>query len=149
MPEPEAIKNLIKNSGLFSGLDEREAGELAAVATISRYTPGSRIFTQGESADVLYLVQSGEVDVLILSERIGYAGLDLWRANQAIFVSTDYPAGTRENAEKRCHRIGSEIHEAVTYYDLVVEDSMDWVVIHAIREKLNMSREILKHIRKE
>ena len=93
--------------------------------------------------------QSGKVDVLVLSERMGYAGLDLWRANQAIFLSTDYPAGMRDNAEDRCHRIGSEIHEAVTYYDLVVKDSMDEVILKTIKERLNMAEEILKHVRKE
>ena len=93
--------------------------------------------------------KSGKVDLMILSERMGYAGLDLWRANQAVFYSTDYPAGFRDNAEDRCHRIGSEIHEAVTYYDLVFKDSMDEVVLRAIQEKLNMTEEILKHIRRE
>jgi len=93
--------------------------------------------------------QNGKVDILILSERMGYAGLDLWRANQAIFVSTDYPAGMRANAEDRCHRIGSEIHNKVTYYDLVMTDSMDGVILRVIKERLNMSEEILKHIRSE
>lgn len=93
--------------------------------------------------------KSGKVDLMILSERMGYAVLDLWRANQSVFYSTDYPAGFRDNAEDRCHRIGSEIHEAVTYYDLLFKDSMDEVVFDAIKQKLNMAEEILKHIRRE
>lgn len=91
----------------------------------------------------------GKVDVLILSEKAAYAGHDLWRANKAVFVSTDHPAGMRENAEKRCHRIGSEIHDHVTYYDLVVEDSLDEVVLKTIEEKLDIAQEILKHVRRE
>ena len=66
MPEPETIKMLIRNSGLFGGLDEREAGDLASVATISRYTPGSLIFSQGEPADAVYIIQSGEIDVAVV-----------------------------------------------------------------------------------
>ena len=93
--------------------------------------------------------QRGKVDLLILSERMGYAGLNLQRANQAVFVSTDHPAGMRENAEKRCHRIGSEKHESVTYYDLIFENSMDEVILRVIKERLDMAEEILKHIRKE
>lgn len=92
---------------------------------------------------------SGKVDVLILSERMGYAGHDLWRANKAVFYSTDHPAGMRENAEKRCHRIGSEIHDKVTYYDLLFTNSMDEVVLDTIRSKANMAEAILKHVRKE
>lgn len=103
--------------------------------------------TQREDAKKAF--QNGKVDILVLSERMGYAGLDLWRANQAVFLSTDYPAGMRNNAEDRCHRIGSEIHKAVTYYDLIVEDSMDEVILDTIKNRLNMSEEILKHVRKE
>ncbi len=93
--------------------------------------------------------QHGKVDVLILSQRIGYAGLNLQRAKNAIFTSTDSAAGLRDNAEKRNLRIGSEIYDKITYYDLVVEDSMDGVVLNAIKEKLDMAKEILKHVRKE
>lgn len=93
--------------------------------------------------------KSGKVNVLILSEQAGCAGLNLQRANQAVFYSTGYWAGMRENAEDRCHRIGSEVHEKVTYYDLVMEKSMDEVVLQAVKDKLDMSEAILKHIRGE
>lgn len=93
--------------------------------------------------------QKGKVDTLLLSQRIGYAGLNLQRAKNAIFYSTDSAAGFRDNAEKRNLRIGSEIYDKITYYDLVVENSMDGVVLDAIKEKLNMAEEILKHVRKE
>ncbi|KKN52400.1 hypothetical protein LCGC14_0613170 [marine sediment metagenome] len=91
--------------------------------------------------------QTGEVDILVISEGIGHAGLNLQRARNAIFVSTGYKAGERENAEKRNHRPGSEIYDSVTYYDLVFKDSMDEVILEAIQQKLNMAEEILKHIR--
>lgn len=90
---------------------------------------------------------SGEVDVLVLSEAAGHAGLNLQRANHAVFYCTGYSAGQRANAEDRCHRIGSEIHKSVTYYDLVMVESMDEVVLRAISEKLDMADEIMKHIR--
>lgn len=90
--------------------------------------------------------QQGVVDVLVLSQKAGYAGLNLQRANQAVFVSTDYSAGDRENAEDRCHRIGSEMHDTVTYYDLVIENSIDTVIRDVHKNKLNMAEAILKHI---
>lgn len=102
---------------------------------------------QREEAETTFM--SGKVDLMIISERMGYAGLDLWQANKAVFVSTDYPAGFRDNAEKRNYRSGSEIHSHITYYDLLFKDSMDEVVLDAIKQKLNMAEAILKHIRRE
>lgn len=93
--------------------------------------------------------QTGEVDVLLLSQQAGHKGLDLWRANQAVFVSTGYWADARANAEKRCHRIGSEIHEHVTYYDLVMKNSLDETILKAIEEKLDMAESIMRHIKGE
>jgi len=91
----------------------------------------------------------GEIDILLLSEPACHAGLNLQRACNSIFVSTGYSAEQRENAEDRCHRIGSEVHKNVTYYDLITKDTIDEVVLRALREKANVAEAILEHIRKE
>lgn len=98
-------------------------------------------------AEAIKDFQDAKVDVLILSEQAGGAGLNLQRANQAVFFSTGYRAGARENAEDRCHRIGSEVHKSVTYYDLVMKNTLDTVVLQAIAEKQDMADAILKHIK--
>jgi len=100
-----------------------------------------------EREEALGAFQAGKVDVLVLSEQAGCAGLNLQRANQAVFFSTGYAAGMRENAEDRCHRIGSEIHKSVVYYDLIMEDSLDEVVLETIKNKLGMAEAILKHVK--
>ncbi len=105
--------------------------------------------TQLERAQTIRAFNAGLFDILLLSQQTGAFGLNLQRANQAIFVCTDYKAALRENAEDRCHRIGSEIHKSVTYYDLVQEKSLDEVVLKAIKRKLNIAEEILRHIREE
>ena len=89
----------------------------------------------------------GKFDVFLLSQQIAAAGLNLQRANQAIFTCTDYKAALRENAEKRCRRIGSQIHEHITYYDLIMDKSVDQAVLLAIKHKTNIAEEILKHLR--
>jgi hypothetical protein len=53
------------------------------------------------------------------------------------------------NAERRCLRIGSEIHSKITYYDLIMEDSLDDVVLEALKQKANISKAIMKHVRRE
>ena len=90
--------------------------------------------------------QEGKFDILLLSQPVAAEGLNLQRANQAIFTCTDYRAALRENAEDRCHRIGSEVHECITYYDLVMANSLDETVQYAIKNKLSVAQEVLKHI---
>ncbi len=63
MLDTETIKDLIRGSELFSTLDEGECGDLAAEAKIIEHVSGSRIFRQGDVADALYVIQSGQVEV--------------------------------------------------------------------------------------
>lgn len=104
--------------------------------------------SQDERASVINGFNAGEYDVLLLSQQTGAPGLNLQRANQAVFICTDFKAALRENAEERCHRLGSEIHESVTYYDLITKRSVDAVVLDAIQNKRNVSEEILAYIQK-
>lgn len=104
--------------------------------------------SQSERTVVINGFNTEEFDILLLSQHTGAAGLNLQRANQAVFICTDFKAALRENAEERCHRIGSEIHESVTYYDLIIKRSMDEVVQNAIHRKLNVAEEILAYLQK-
>ncbi len=105
--------------------------------------------SQKERTTVINSFKSGAFDILLLSQQIGAAGLNLQRANQAVFVCTDFKAALRENAEERCHRIGSAIHKSIAYYDLIIKNSIDEVVLEAIANKLDVAEEILAYIRKE
>jgi len=93
--------------------------------------------------------QKGKFDVLLLSQGAAYAGLNLQRACHSIFLSTSYHASWRANAEDRCHRLGSEQHSSIEYYDLLMENSIDEVVLKAIEKKESVSAAILKHIKEK
>jgi len=103
--------------------------------------------SQQERSHIIAGFNTHKYDVLLLSQQVGAAGLNLQRANQAVFVCTDFKAALRENAEERCHRIGSEGHKNVTYYDLVMKNSMDEVVLKIIHDKVQIAEAILAHIR--
>lgn len=104
--------------------------------------------SQRERAITIDGFNAGHYDVLLLSQQTGAAGLNLQRANQAIFICTDFKATLRENAEERCHRLGSEMHESITYYDLITMRAVDAVVLDAIQNKKSVGEEILAHIQK-
>jgi hypothetical protein len=100
-----------------------------------------------ERKESLEAFLGGEVDILALSQRAGYSSLNLQRANQNIFHDLDYSAMMRFNAEDRTHRIGSEKHVSVAYYDLLTKKTLDEVVLKIIKEKGDMAEAILAHIR--
>jgi SNF2 family DNA or RNA helicase len=79
--------------------------------------------------------QSGRTKVLIGNAAAGGAGLDLWRASYAIYYSQDYSLEHRIQSEDRCHRGGSEIHNHVTYLDLMCEGTVDEIVATSLRNK--------------
>jgi len=108
-----------------------------------------RKYYGGRSLDEVQDFKKGKVDVLLLGEDAGHAGLDLWRANQAIFMNNSYKAEQFLNKQDRCHRIGSEIHEAITYWNLTMLKSIDTAVLEALDHKYTVSESILRHIREE
>lgn len=57
--------NDLSNVELFQLLDEAELSELAAVIDAKSYAAGETIFKAGELGDVLYIVNSGEVELYV------------------------------------------------------------------------------------
>ncbi len=104
--------------------------------------------TQHERALTTNGFSTGKYNVLLLSQQTAALGLNLQRANNAIFTCSDFKAALRENAEGRCHRLGSEIHEQITYWDLITKNSIDVVVRRAHKDKLNVAEAILAYMQK-
>jgi SNF2 family DNA or RNA helicase len=90
---------------------------------------------------------NGQRDVMILSEAAGYRGLNLQRANQAVLFCIDYKVEWFTNLLDRCHRLGSEIHDKVTYHIVMMDKTIDGVVYQAVCDKRDMATEILNYIR--
>ena len=62
----EYIK-ILKKSLLFSGLDEENLGEVAAIATKRTFSRGESLFTEGEKANGFYLLASGSIKLCKIS----------------------------------------------------------------------------------
>lgn len=100
-----------------------------------------------ESAKMERDFQDGKIDVMIISQKAGCEGLNLPQACHAASLSMGYEAGQNANKNDRCHRIGSEIHSQVTYWPLLMKDTVDEVVYKAIQTKTSIADSILNHIR--
>lgn len=67
----------------------------------------------------------------------GGIGLDLTAATITIYYTNDYSLETRLQSEDRAHRIGQE--NKVLYIDLEAENTLDSVIVEALRGKKNLA----------
>jgi CRP/FNR family cyclic AMP-dependent transcriptional regulator len=61
--------NLLKKLYLFKDLNDKELGLVEKAASTKIYVPGDEIFSQGERATALYLIQNGSVRIHQRSEK--------------------------------------------------------------------------------
>jgi hypothetical protein len=88
------IDNLRQNP-LFRGLEEAELEKIRGIASVHSFKKGTSLFSQGEAASGLYLVNSGRVKVYRLSpqgqEYVRIVGPETI-AEAAVFSGQTYPA---------------------------------------------------------
>ena len=70
----------------------------------------------------------------------GY-GITLTAANTVIYYSNGYDLEKRLQSEDRAHRIGQK--KAVTYVDIIAEDTVDEKIVTALRDKINIASQVL------
>lgn len=84
--------------------------------------------------------------VFIGQQRACGLGITLTRASYAIYYSQGYSLEDRLQSEDRCHRAGSEEHNKITYIDLVCKDTVDEVILEALRNKEDFATNILDKV---
>jgi len=87
------------------------------------------------------------IDVLGAQIQAGGLGIDLTRSALAILYSVGFSLGDYKQVRARLHRPGQRSN--VTFLHLVVEDSIDEVVLHALRRREQVIETILKKGRRE
>lgn len=82
--------------------------------------------------------------VFVGNPSAGGIGINLYRASVAIYFSNSYSTEDRVQSEDRCHRIGSGIHDSVTYHDLICTGTIDTKIISTLRANKQISDEVMK-----
>jgi SNF2 family DNA or RNA helicase len=85
----------------------------------------------------------GDAHVLVGNPGSGGIGVNLVEAPYAIFYSRTFSMLHKVQAEARNYRGGSEMHEKVTHYDIVCENSIDEIIAEKLAEKIEMSDKLL------
>lgn len=119
--------------------DVRAIGE-----RLARYRPvvlwgGGNKAAQDEAVRGVEQFQRGERRLLVAIAASGGESLNLQAASLAVYYSQDFSLGARLQSEDRCHRGGSEQHNAVTYIDLMCTDTVDEIVAAALKDKKTVS----------
>ena len=82
-----------------------------------------------------------ECRFLLGTPQTGGYGITLTAANTVIYYSNGYDLEKRLQSEDRAHRIGQK--KAVTYVDIICEDTVDEKITKALRKKINIASEVL------
>lgn len=97
---------VLRNSLIFSGLNDEEIAELAGLAIERGFQAGEFVFWDGDAPDWFYMVAQGRVKVFKHSSLgkeflIGFFGPGEMFGEVAVFESKPYPASARAVAETK------------------------------------------------
>lgn len=102
----------------------------------------------GQSADVrqnaIDNFQNGKIDYILVVVAAGGVGITLTRAATAVFLQVPWSNVDYQQAVGRVHRIGSEIHEAVTIVHYLTEDTVEERMMEVVHNKENMLQQIVR-----
>ena len=88
-----------------------------------------------------------KVRYLVGTPQTGGYGITLHAASTVIYYSNGYDLEKRLQSEDRAHRIGQK--RAVTYIDIIAEETVDNKIVKALRKKINIASEVMgEEIRK-
>jgi SNF2 family DNA or RNA helicase len=103
---------------------------------LGKYNPAS-IFgdTKDKHAEVLKFKNDDTCRVIIANPQSAGIGINLIEASYAIWFSKSINLEHWLQANDRCHRVGSQIHDKITYIELLFRGTVDTLISKALEEK--------------
>jgi SNF2 family DNA or RNA helicase len=95
--------------------------------------------------------QAGKVEVLVAPLSSGSKMINLTRASAVIYYSRGWSVLKRSQSEARSHRIGSEIHEDILYFDIYCRGTVDeWTIDETFQKRYLgnslMTKKVIKKV---
>jgi len=88
--------------------------------------------------------QQGKTQFILCTTGAGGTGITLTRASTAVYLGRPWSNIESEQSEGRNHRLGSEVHEKITYIDYVTKGTVQEVVFDALFNKSVQLQTILR-----
>lgn len=83
---------------------------------------------------------------IVCNLQAGNAGINLQAARNSINFSRDFSFIKAYQSEARNHRRGSEIHDSIIQYNIIVKDSIEEEIMEAVEKKKELSDYVLDQI---
>lgn len=140
--QPPLTSVELKGIGLFGALSDEVLAHLAATLVVETPEPGMTLFREGDAANAMYVVISGEVEVLKRSRngveaRVAVLGPSDWFGEMSIVDIQPRSATVRALAPGRLVRITSGDLDALYRHDL-----RSYAIVI-----LNLARELSRRLR--
>ena len=88
--------------------------------------------------------QDGKYQFILVTTAVGGASITLTKADIAVYLSRPWSNIDSQQSEGRIHRLGSEMHEKITYIDYITEGSVEEGIFQALDRKEENLQEILR-----
>jgi SNF2 family DNA or RNA helicase len=88
--------------------------------------------------------QDGRLDLICATTGAGGVGITLTAASTVVFLQRPWSLVESIQAEDRCHRIGSEVHECIEIVDIVASNTIDTRVRAVLREKAGQLADLVQ-----
>ena len=119
------------------------AGQQAEAAGIAvGYVVGGQ--SMRERTETVEAFQRGKLGLLCATTGAGGVGLTLTAARTVVFLQRPWSLVEATQAEDRCHRIGSEIHDSIEVIDIVASNTIDARVRGVLYDKAGQLAELLQ-----
>lgn len=97
-----------------------------------------------ERARVVDAFQDGKLDYVLFTFKAGGVGINLTRADTLVRLQRSWSLIDNQQGEDRVHRIGSEVHEAITIIDVITSDTIEESQLEKLYAKLERLEEIVR-----
>lgn len=88
--------------------------------------------------------QQGLIKIILATPGAGGTGITLTKADIAVYLGRPWSNIDSEQSEGRIHRLGSEIHDKITYIDYISSNTVEDKVFDALDRKGYTLQEILR-----
>lgn len=88
--------------------------------------------------------QAGQLELICATTGAGGVGLTLTAARTVVFLQRPWSLVESIQAEDRCHRIGSEVHDSIEVIDVVARNTLDTRIRAVLRERAGQLADLVQ-----
>jgi SNF2 family DNA or RNA helicase len=119
--------------------------DLAAIERACKRTGHTCAVVSGQSKHGIEIWKSGQANVLAAQISVASEGQDLTRARYAVYYSVGSKLSDYVQSRARIHRAGQT--RPVTYYHLLIRDTIDDVILRALENRWDLVESVLKELK--